>query len=215
MATRARNEGSMYRQQTAGRWVAAISVGYRNGRRRRKKCVGATRGAVAAQLPHALHDHQHGLPVAPDRQTVGTWLTRWLEDSVKPSVRPTTYRSSQQVVDRHLTPGLGRDPLAKLTPPLAHVPDVRAQGSAVPILATALSAVRRDPGQGWRSEHRTQLPQGLSPRVEEHQPRPGRTCTMRLSKARSCCRRRRHASRRHNSGSSSRPASRSRYEVGA
>ena len=37
MATRARNEGSIYRQQTDGRWVAAISVGYRNGRRRRKK----------------------------------------------------------------------------------------------------------------------------------------------------------------------------------
>ena len=117
MATRARNEGSIYRQQTDGRWVAAISVGYRNGRRRRKKCFGATPGAVAAQLTHALHDHQHGLPVAPDRQTVGTLLTRWLEDSVKPSVRPTTYRSYQQLVDLHLTPGLGRYPLAKLTPP--------------------------------------------------------------------------------------------------
>ena len=117
MATRARNEGSIYRHQTDGRWVAAISVGYRNGRRRRKKCFGATRGAVAAQLTHALHDHQHGLPVAQDRQTVGTLLTRWLEDSVKPSVRPTTYRSYQQLVDLHLTPGLGRYPLAKLTPP--------------------------------------------------------------------------------------------------
>ena len=116
MAKRARNEGSIYRQQTDGRWVAAISVGYRNGRRRRKKFFGATRGAVAAQLTQALHDHQHGLPVAPDRQTVGTFLTRWLEDSVKPSVRPTTYRSYQQLVDLHLKPGLGRYPLAKLTP---------------------------------------------------------------------------------------------------
>ena len=66
MAMRARNEGSIYRQQTDGRWVAAISVGYRTGRRRRKKCFGATPGAVAAQLTQALHDHQHGLPVAPD-----------------------------------------------------------------------------------------------------------------------------------------------------
>ena len=116
MAKRARNEGSIYRQQTDGRWVAAISVGYRNGRRRRKKFFGATRAAVAAQLTQALHDQQHGLPVAPDRQTVGTFLTRWLEDSVKPSVRPTTYRSYQQLVDLHLKPGLGRYPLAKLTP---------------------------------------------------------------------------------------------------
>ena len=116
MTKRARNEGSIYRQQTDGRWVAAISVGYRNGHRRRKKFFGATRGAVAAQLTQALHDHQHGLPVAPDRQTVGTFLTRWLEDSVKPSVRPKTYRSYQQLVDLHLKPGLGCYPLAKLTP---------------------------------------------------------------------------------------------------
>ena len=116
MTKRARNEGSIYRQQTDGRWVAAISVGYRNGHRRRKKFFGATRGAVAAQLTQALHDQQHGLPVAPDRQTVGTFLTRWLEDSVKPSVRPKTYRSYQQLVDLHLKPGLGRYPLAKLTP---------------------------------------------------------------------------------------------------
>ena len=76
MTKRARNEGSIYRQQTDGRWVAAISVGYRNGHRRRKKFFGATRGAVAAQLTQALHDHQHGLPVAPDRQTVGNRFSR-------------------------------------------------------------------------------------------------------------------------------------------
>ena len=100
MAKRARNEGSIYRQQTDGRWVAAISVGYRNGRR--KKFFGATRGAVAAQLTQALHDQQHGLPVAPDRQTVGTFLTRWLEDSVKPSVRPTKrWRSSSSTLAVH------------------------------------------------------------------------------------------------------------------
>ena len=113
MAKRARNEGSIYRQKHDGRWVAAISVGYRNGHRCRKKFFGATRSEVAAKL--TLHDQQHGLPVAPDRQTVGAFLTRWLEDSVKPSVRPKTYRSYRQLVDLHLKPGVGRHKLTKLT----------------------------------------------------------------------------------------------------
>ena len=116
MAKRARHEGSIYRQEHDGRWVAAVSVGYRNGRRSRKKFFGDTRREVAAKLTQALHDQQHGLPVAPDRQTVGAFLTRWIEDSVKPSVRPKTYRSYHQLVELHLTPGLGRHTLTKLTP---------------------------------------------------------------------------------------------------
>ncbi len=49
MARRGRSEGSIH-QQTDGRWVAAVSVGYRNGRRQRKRVYGKTRGAVAKQL---------------------------------------------------------------------------------------------------------------------------------------------------------------------
>ena len=116
MPKRARHEGSIYRQKKDGRWVAAISVGYRNGHRCRKKFFGVTRGEVAAKLTQALHDQQHGLPVGPDRQTVGDFLARWLQDSVKPSVRPKTHRSYRQMVDLHLKPGLGRHKLTKLTP---------------------------------------------------------------------------------------------------
>lgn len=72
MAKRARHEGSIYRQKTDGRWVAAVSVGYRNGRRSRKKFFGATRREVAAKLTQALHDQQHGLPVAPRIAVGGT-----------------------------------------------------------------------------------------------------------------------------------------------
>ena len=56
------------------------------------------------------------LPVAYERQTVGQFLTRWLEDSAKPCIRPSTYRSYEQMVRVHLIPGLGRHPLSKLTP---------------------------------------------------------------------------------------------------
>ena len=87
MAKRARNEGSIYRQQTDGRWVAAISVGYRNGRRRRKKFFGATRAAVAAQLTQALHDQQHGLPSpgSTDGRHVSHAVARGLGQAVCPT----------------------------------------------------------------------------------------------------------------------------------
>ncbi|CCF82365.1 phage integrase N-terminal domain-containing protein [Nitrolancea hollandica] len=49
-------------------------------------------------------------------QTVAQFLTRWLEDSAKPAIRPSTYRSYEQMVRIHLIPGLGRHLLVKLTP---------------------------------------------------------------------------------------------------
>src|SRR5262249_32863247 len=52
-----------------------------------------------------------------ERQTVAQFLERWLEDSVKPSVRPLTHEQYRQHVRLYLTPILGRHQLTKLAPP--------------------------------------------------------------------------------------------------
>ena len=93
MAKRKRgaNEGSIYRMQD-GRWRAAISVGWKNGKRVRKVLTGKTRRDVSERLTGLLRSQQLGLPVAPEKQTVGQFLARWLEDIAKPSVRPKTFR---------------------------------------------------------------------------------------------------------------------------
>jgi integrase len=54
--------------------------------------------------------------VAFDRQTVGEFLDRWLEDSVKPSVRRKTHADYAHAVKKHLKPALGRIQLIKLSP---------------------------------------------------------------------------------------------------
>jgi len=46
MAKRGPNEGSVYRRRSDGRWVAAISLGWRDGRRVRKLVYGRTRREV-------------------------------------------------------------------------------------------------------------------------------------------------------------------------
>jgi integrase len=72
---------------------------------------------VQEQLTRALRDVQQGLPVATDdRQTVEQYLRGWLEEAVRPSVRPKTYTTYEGYVRCHLVPELGRIPLSKLGP---------------------------------------------------------------------------------------------------
>ena len=53
--------------------------------------------------------------------------------------------------------------------PVAHLSHVRAQGSAAALLAAALPAVRRGPGQGERFKYRERLSYEVPPGVEEDQ----------------------------------------------
>jgi integrase len=108
-------EGSIF-QRSDGRWCCQLDLGWLNGRRARKYIYGPTAAEVQQALLKARSDHSQGLPVAPGRQTVEQFLRDWLENSVKPSVRATTYRSYEQTVRNHLIPELGRLSLSKLEP---------------------------------------------------------------------------------------------------
>ena len=68
------------------------------------------------KLTEALRGHDQGLTVNPKAQSVEQFLTHWLEEVAKQKVRPSTYRSYEQIVRNHLVPGLGKLPLQKLTP---------------------------------------------------------------------------------------------------
>jgi len=68
-------------------------------------------------LLEARHERERGLPIVLKRQSVRQFLERWLEQSVKTSVRPATYQQYQQHVRLYLGPELGRHELAKLTAP--------------------------------------------------------------------------------------------------
>ncbi|PWU04169.1 MAG: site-specific integrase [Terriglobia bacterium] len=132
---RGNSEGSIYKMQD-GRWRAAVMVGWKispDGKRTpdRKIFSAATRREVANDLSAALRDRDRGINIKPGKQTVGDFLAAWLEHTVKPSVRPKTYRSYEQMVRNHLSktvpvnewkdreldaiPGMKDVPLSKLT----------------------------------------------------------------------------------------------------
>ena len=112
---RGHGEGTIV-QRSDGRWEAKIDLGYVNGKRTRKSFYGKTRKEVAAKLAKALREREQGLPVESERETVKSFLERWLEDTARPRLAPRTFESYEMICRVHLIPALGRIRLAKLTP---------------------------------------------------------------------------------------------------
>jgi integrase len=97
---RGRGEGSVY-QEADGRWTGVISFGYTAaGKRRRKKVHGTTKQEVLAKM-RTLPGQLTGEPC---KLTVGQFLTRWLENTAREKVGPTTYLRYKQVVENQLAP---------------------------------------------------------------------------------------------------------------
>jgi hypothetical protein len=114
---RGNNEGSIYRRKD-GYWVGQYGVQTAEGTKTRY-IYGKTRKDVAEKLTHALADRNSGLTYDAGKITVGEYVERYIEDSVKDTVRQRTYERYEQVSRVHIKPAFGRVKLSALTP--AHV----------------------------------------------------------------------------------------------
>jgi integrase len=115
MSKRGNNEGSIF-QLADGRWCAFVSLGYRNGKRWRKKYTAQTRREVQEKVRAAVTSLSDGYALDTEHMKVGEFLEGWLTQSAKNSVRARTFESYSDLVRRYLTPRLGRVELSKLTP---------------------------------------------------------------------------------------------------
>lgn len=111
MARRGNGEGSIYQRKSTGRWEASITL--EDGTR--KTFYGKTRTEVKDKLKKAMADQQQGLLVKSDRQTVGQFLTDWLENTHRRRVRPRTYERYREAINLHIIPAIGDHQLQKLT----------------------------------------------------------------------------------------------------
>jgi integrase len=114
---RGNGEDSITRRKTGG-WCAQYTV-YTSQGRKRKTLYGKTRQEVAAKLAKALSDREGGLLFDAGSLTVAGYLNRWLTDSVKDTVRLTTYQGYERFCRLHIKPSLGQVRLKDLT--VAHV----------------------------------------------------------------------------------------------
>lgn len=86
---------------------------------KRKTIYGKKYKDVERKLNEARANADQGLTFDAGKLTVAEYLGRWLADSVKDTVRQRTYEGYAHIVERHLTPTLGRVKLKDVTP--AHV----------------------------------------------------------------------------------------------
>jgi integrase len=114
---RGNNEGSIYRRKD-GYWVGQYGIQTPKGIKTRY-IYGKRREDVREKLAKAIANRDGGLVYDAGNMTVGEYLDRWLNDSMRNTVRRRTWERYEQFVRVHLTPGLGKIKVAKLTP--AHV----------------------------------------------------------------------------------------------
>lgn len=120
MGKRGNGEGSISKRKD-GRYMARYTVQTPDGPKQ-KTITGKkseSRDDVAAKLTKAMADRDGGYVFDAGNITVSEYLERWLSDSVRDTVRQRTYEGYEHIVERHISPTLGRVKLSKLTP--AHV----------------------------------------------------------------------------------------------
>ena len=112
---RANNEGTIS-QRKDGRWEARISVGYRNGKQVRKCIYGSTREEVNRKLVTSLAKVQEGQTLPDERITVEKFLDTWLEGTARARLRESTFARYKILIEKHVKPHIGKQPVARLTP---------------------------------------------------------------------------------------------------
>jgi integrase len=114
MSRRGAHEGTISRRKD-GLWLAALHLGYKDGKRQRKWFYGKTRAEVAEKLTRARADHLRGVIQRTDeRQSVAGYLDVWLAN-IEPTLRPRTHHGYRLIAARHIVPAIGRLQLTKLS----------------------------------------------------------------------------------------------------
>lgn len=83
---------------------------------KRKVIYGRKYKDVEKKLNEDRANADKGFVFDTDNLTVGEYLDRWLEDSVRGSVKDVTYQSYEQLVRVHMQPAIGRLKLDRLAP---------------------------------------------------------------------------------------------------
>jgi integrase len=103
-------QGSLYRRSSDGLWCGAIRTEGFN-----KIVYAKTRNQAARKL-RALAASRRADLLPPTLPLLGDFLAEWLEQSVKPRLRPLTYRCYGNCVRNHIKPALGQVRIDQLGP---------------------------------------------------------------------------------------------------
>jgi integrase len=99
------------------RWLVRVFLGRDSlGKTRyHNKTVKGNKKAAQSYARDAETKHSLGILHKPEPVTLDTFLSRWLKDFKKPTVRERTFNQYTQIIDLHIRPQLGQTLLTELT----------------------------------------------------------------------------------------------------
>jgi integrase len=168
---RGNGEGSIGRRGN-GKWQGAIRLP--DGRR--KYVYGESRDEVRRKLNITIHALDAGTLSDSRGLTVGEFLDQWLEDVVRPNVRPWTFAGYEVHVRLHLKPEIGKLALDKLGP--FHVQQLMNRKAAQGLKPKTIRYIRGtlrtalNHGVRWGLITRNAAALVSSPRVEQYEIKP-------------------------------------------
>jgi integrase len=117
--SRANGDGDVFPRKNKAGKITSYRGAYVGPDGKRRYVSGKTKEDARRNLRKARGDAERGLVFDADNLKVGEYLDRWLSDSVRDTVKATTFERYEQIARLHLNPALGRVKLKALTP--AHV----------------------------------------------------------------------------------------------
>lgn len=150
MSRRAAGEGSIYPVRNKdGRitaYAAAVSLGYTDGKRNRKKVQRKTRKNVAEEIARLKAQQAQGVDLNAKQPTVRDFCTPWLKTFAL-KARPKSVETYRQMFTYHIYPAVGDQKMNKVTHRRiqALITDMHAAGFA----DKTISLVRAAGRQAW------------------------------------------------------------------
>ncbi len=151
---RPNGSGMNPRKRPDGRWEARVFVLTTEGTWKRVSVYGKSPEAVEAKATELKGQRDKGIPAASTTSTVRDYLQIWLEESVRPNRRPSTYEGYEINVRCHINPFIGGKKLARLSvrDVQAWLGQLRAAGRSKASIRYAHRTLRAALNQAVRTE---------------------------------------------------------------
>jgi integrase len=114
--SRANGDGDVWPRKNKEGKITSYRGSYLGPDGKRRYVSGKSKEETRRKLRKARGDADQGLIFDSENLKLSEYLTRWLNNSVKGSVKPVTHDSYQTLVKKHIVPAMGNVKLSKLSP---------------------------------------------------------------------------------------------------
>lgn len=151
MGRRVSGEASIYPIKKDGKtvkWAGALSLGFVDGKRIRKKIERATRKEVADEIASLKKQQAQGVNLRAKQPTVRDHCLPWLENTFALKARPKSVETYRQMFTYHIFPAFGAMKLKDVTH--RGVQALVAQMHAADFATKTISLMRAAGRQAWK-----------------------------------------------------------------